>query len=154
MVLRQLKGQVTMSTRYTGESNLRAPENCTIILIDHQPLQFAGAQNIDQTLLPRAMRFNAPQRQYPAGGSSGSKSRFAAQGAGRKEPGIVQLPEVSGIDENPGRTMLPPCLSRYGRRMSGKMLLTPSLTGRKRSWLGLSKTKSTCGRPDALLRQQ
>jgi hypothetical protein len=109
MVLRQLKGQVTMSTRYTGESNLRAPENCTIILIDHQPLQFAGAQNIDQTLLPRAMRFNAPQRQYPAGGSSGSKSRFAAQGAGRKEPGIVQLPEVSGIDENPGRTMLPPC---------------------------------------------
>src|SRR5260370_23831995 len=40
-----------MSARYTGVSNLLAPENCTIILIDHQPLQFAGVQNIDGTLL-------------------------------------------------------------------------------------------------------
>jgi nicotinamidase-related amidase len=40
-----------MSTRYTGVSNLLAPENCTMILIDHQPLQFAGVQNIDRTLL-------------------------------------------------------------------------------------------------------
>jgi hypothetical protein len=40
-----------MSTRYTGVSNLPAPENCTMILIDHQPLQFAGVQNIDGTLL-------------------------------------------------------------------------------------------------------
>ena len=30
-----------MSTRYTGVGNLLAPENCTLILIDHQPLQFA-----------------------------------------------------------------------------------------------------------------
>ncbi|HKB90413.1 MAG TPA: hypothetical protein VKC60_07830 [Opitutaceae bacterium] len=40
-----------MSTRYTGVSNLLAPENCTMLLIDHQPLQFAGVQNIDRTLL-------------------------------------------------------------------------------------------------------
>jgi nicotinamidase-related amidase len=40
-----------MSTRYTGVGNLLAPENCTLILIDHQPLQFAGVQNIDGTLL-------------------------------------------------------------------------------------------------------
>jgi len=42
-----------MSTRYTGVGNLLAPENCTLILIDHQPLQFAGVQNIDRTLLVR-----------------------------------------------------------------------------------------------------
>ncbi len=40
-----------MSTYYTGVNNLLAPENCTLILIDHQPLQFAGVQNIDETLL-------------------------------------------------------------------------------------------------------
>jgi len=40
-----------MSNRYTGVSNLVAPDNCTMILIDHQPLQFAGVQNIDGTLL-------------------------------------------------------------------------------------------------------
>src|SRR5580692_8623703 len=40
-----------MSTRYTGVGNLLAPENCTLILIDHQPLQFAGVQNIDGTLI-------------------------------------------------------------------------------------------------------
>jgi nicotinamidase-related amidase len=31
-----------MSTRYTGVSNLLAPGNCTLILIDHQPYQFTG----------------------------------------------------------------------------------------------------------------
>ena len=36
---------------YTGVGNLLAPDNCTLILIDHQPLQFAGVQNIDSTLL-------------------------------------------------------------------------------------------------------
>ena len=40
-----------MSSRYTGVSNLLAPDNCTLILIDHQPLQFAGVQNIDGVLL-------------------------------------------------------------------------------------------------------
>jgi nicotinamidase-related amidase len=40
-----------MPSRYTGVSNLLALENCTMILIDHQPLQFAGVQNIDGTLL-------------------------------------------------------------------------------------------------------
>ena len=40
-----------MSNWHTGVSNLLAPENCTMILIDHQPLQFAGVQNIDRTLL-------------------------------------------------------------------------------------------------------
>ena len=40
-----------MSTYYTGVNNLLAPENCTLILIEHQPLQFAGVQNIDETLL-------------------------------------------------------------------------------------------------------
>ena len=40
-----------METRYVGVSNLLDPENCTMILIDHQPLQFAGVQNIDGTLL-------------------------------------------------------------------------------------------------------
>jgi nicotinamidase-related amidase len=40
-----------MSSRYTGVNNLLSPENCTLILIDHQPLQFAGVQNIDGTLL-------------------------------------------------------------------------------------------------------
>jgi nicotinamidase-related amidase len=40
-----------MSTRYTGVSNLLAPENCTLILIDHQPYQFTGVQNIDPTML-------------------------------------------------------------------------------------------------------
>src|SRR4029077_6268062 len=32
-------------------SNLLSPENCTLLLIDHQGLQFAGVQNIDGTLL-------------------------------------------------------------------------------------------------------
>lgn len=36
---------------YTGVENLLNPENCTLILIDHQGLQFAGVQNIDGTLL-------------------------------------------------------------------------------------------------------
>ena len=36
---------MSYSTRYTGVSNLLAPDNCTMILIDHQPLQFAGVQN-------------------------------------------------------------------------------------------------------------
>jgi nicotinamidase-related amidase len=41
-----------MSTdRYTGVNNLLAPENCAMILIDHQPLQIAGVRNIDGTLL-------------------------------------------------------------------------------------------------------
>jgi nicotinamidase-related amidase len=40
-----------MSSRYKGVNNLLNPDNCTMILIDHQPLQFAGAQNIDGTLL-------------------------------------------------------------------------------------------------------
>ena len=40
-----------MSSRYTGMDNLLTPENCTMILIDHQGLQFAGVQNIDGTLL-------------------------------------------------------------------------------------------------------
>jgi nicotinamidase-related amidase len=40
-----------MSTGYTGASNLLAPDNCTLILIDHQPYQFAAVQNIDTTLL-------------------------------------------------------------------------------------------------------
>lgn len=40
-----------MSNRYTGVNNLLTPENCTLILIDHQPLQFAGVQNIDGVLL-------------------------------------------------------------------------------------------------------
>jgi hypothetical protein len=45
-----------MSTRYIGVSNLLDPENCTMILIDHQPLQFAGVQNIDGTLLVNNVR--------------------------------------------------------------------------------------------------
>jgi nicotinamidase-related amidase len=41
-----------MSTnRYIGVDNLLTPANCTMILIDHQPLQFTGVQNIDGTLL-------------------------------------------------------------------------------------------------------
>ena len=40
-----------MASRYTGVSNLLNPDNCTMILIDHQPLQFADVQNIDVTLL-------------------------------------------------------------------------------------------------------
>jgi hypothetical protein len=40
-----------MSSRCTGVNNLLAPENCTLILIDRQPFQFAGVQNIDGTLL-------------------------------------------------------------------------------------------------------
>lgn len=40
-----------MASRYTGVSNLLNPDNCTMILIDHQPFQFAGVQNIDVTLL-------------------------------------------------------------------------------------------------------
>jgi hypothetical protein len=40
-----------MPSRYTGVSNLLVPENCTMILIDQQPLPFAGVQNIDGKLL-------------------------------------------------------------------------------------------------------
>jgi nicotinamidase-related amidase len=47
----QANGGVMMETRYAGVSNLLDPENCRMILIDHQPLQFAGVQNIDGTLL-------------------------------------------------------------------------------------------------------
>jgi nicotinamidase-related amidase len=50
MALRERR-VMSYSTRYTGVSNLLAPDNCTMILIDHQPLQFAGVQNIDRTLL-------------------------------------------------------------------------------------------------------
>jgi nicotinamidase-related amidase len=39
------------SNWYTGVDNLLTPDNCAVILIDHQPLQFAGVQNIDGTLL-------------------------------------------------------------------------------------------------------
>jgi hypothetical protein len=52
MALRERR-VMSYSTRYTGVSNLLAPDNCTMILIDHQPLQFAGVQNIDRTLLVR-----------------------------------------------------------------------------------------------------
>ena len=34
-----------------GVDNLLTPDNCAMILIDHQPLQFTGVQNIDDTLL-------------------------------------------------------------------------------------------------------
>jgi nicotinamidase-related amidase len=40
-----------MSSRYTGINSLLTPENCTMILIDHQGLQFAGVQNIDGVVL-------------------------------------------------------------------------------------------------------
>jgi nicotinamidase-related amidase len=40
-----------MENRYIGVSNLLDPDNCTMILIDHQGLQFAGVQNIDGILL-------------------------------------------------------------------------------------------------------
>src|SRR5580658_3836326 len=40
-----------MENRYIGVKNLLDPDNCTMILIDHQGLQFAGVQNIDGTLL-------------------------------------------------------------------------------------------------------
>ena len=39
------------ASRYTGVENLLAPENCTLLLIDHQPSQLASVQNIDRTLL-------------------------------------------------------------------------------------------------------
>ena len=35
----------------TGVTNLLSPENCTLLLIDHQGMQFSGVQNIDGTLL-------------------------------------------------------------------------------------------------------
>jgi hypothetical protein len=38
-------------SRYTGVANLLAPENCTLLLIDHQPSQLASVQNMDRTLL-------------------------------------------------------------------------------------------------------
>jgi hypothetical protein len=34
-----------------GVTNLLSPDNCTLLLIDHQGLQFPGVQNIDGTLL-------------------------------------------------------------------------------------------------------
>jgi nicotinamidase-related amidase len=34
-----------------GVTNLLSPENCTLLLIDHQGYQFSGVQNIDGTLL-------------------------------------------------------------------------------------------------------
>src|SRR5260370_5636777 len=40
-----------MTDSATGGSNLLAPENCRMLLIDHEPVQFAGVQNIDRTLL-------------------------------------------------------------------------------------------------------
>jgi nicotinamidase-related amidase len=39
------------ASRYTGVENLLAPENCALLLIDHQPSQLASVQNIDRTLL-------------------------------------------------------------------------------------------------------
>jgi nicotinamidase-related amidase len=38
-------------SRYTGVANLLAPENCTLLLIDHQPSQLASVQSMDRTLL-------------------------------------------------------------------------------------------------------
>jgi nicotinamidase-related amidase len=38
-------------SRYTGVANLLAPENCALLLIDHQPSQLASVQSIDRTLL-------------------------------------------------------------------------------------------------------
>ena len=34
-----------------GVTNLLSPENCMLLLIDHQGYQFSGVQNIDGTLL-------------------------------------------------------------------------------------------------------
>jgi hypothetical protein len=34
------------------------------------------------------------------------QSDFHVQGVGRKKPSVVGMPEVSGIAENPGKTML------------------------------------------------
>lgn len=36
---------------HIGTTNLLSPDNCALLLIDHQGLQFAGVQNIDGTLL-------------------------------------------------------------------------------------------------------
>ena len=41
---------ITMDWRI-GVTNLLSPENCTLLLIDHQGYQFSGVQNIDGTLL-------------------------------------------------------------------------------------------------------
>jgi nicotinamidase-related amidase len=38
-------------SRYMGVANLLAPENCTLLLIDHQPSQLASVQSMDRTLL-------------------------------------------------------------------------------------------------------
>src|SRR6266436_7646567 len=37
--------------RYIGVHNLLTPDNCVLLLIDHQPIQFAGIQNMDPTLV-------------------------------------------------------------------------------------------------------
>jgi nicotinamidase-related amidase len=38
-------------SRYTGVANLLTPENCALLLIDHQPSQLASVQSMDRTLL-------------------------------------------------------------------------------------------------------
>jgi nicotinamidase-related amidase len=36
---------------HIGVTNLLSPDNCTLLLIDHQGMQCAGVQNIDGALL-------------------------------------------------------------------------------------------------------
>jgi hypothetical protein len=68
-------------------------------------------------------------------------------------PGIVQLPEVSGIDENPGRTMLAPRVMEW-RTNEGENAAHGIVYRTKTNLSGLSKNRVDCGSPDALLRQQ
>jgi hypothetical protein len=48
------------------------------------------------------------------------QSDVQAQGAGRKEPGIVQPPDISTIGEHPSRIMLALC----GAKMAGEQRLS------------------------------
>src|SRR5689334_13037336 len=47
------EGEIAMSSdRYTGAKTLLTPDNCAVILIDHQPFQFASLKSHDpQTII-------------------------------------------------------------------------------------------------------
>jgi hypothetical protein len=65
-----------------------------------------------------------------------------------KSQGLVQLPDISAIDESPGRTMLAPRVTEWARN-SGKSLAYAIAYPAKTKPTGPEKTKRPLGNPNA-----
>jgi len=65
-----------------------------------------------------------------------------------KSQGLVQLPDISTIDESPSRTMLAPCVTEWPRN-SGKSLAYAIAYPAKTKPMCPGKTKRLLGNPNA-----